>query len=110
MEPTMYCDSCRRYFDNSLIDCPECDMEPLLDISDPEVVEVLRQQDEIDRRALSRKWSLIPLILPLTLFLLGLEYASFLPPVVIAMAAVVLGVVLHRKFGFKPRPLPRGGV
>lgn len=56
MESTM----CRRYFDNSLIDCPECDMEPHLDISDPE--------------------------------------------------AVVLGVVLHRKFGFKPRPLPRGGV
>lgn len=111
MTPKMYCDRCRAFFE-AQSDCPSCEDEPLLDLGEPGILELLIEEDERDRRKHKAKWTTIavPFVIPVFFWISMLGLGMIFSAILCVMIATILGQILGETFKFKPRPLPRGDI
>lgn len=65
-----YCEVCERRYADGAVECPHCEDEPLLDLQDPEVRQMLQAFDERDRTKRMTRFTLLACVvcLPFWLF------------------------------------------
>ena len=65
-----YCEQCSRRYLDGAVECPHCDDEPLLDLHDPAVRDLLKSFDERDWQRRAAKFTVISCVVCLPVLIL----------------------------------------